>query len=74
MYVAQRAQAFVENGVSVPDPCSWRAGTDFYDFTVFESDLECGHVQNGQSSTHYLTMISTFTMISTCTYDTANGC
>jgi hypothetical protein len=53
MYVAQRAQTFVENGVGVPDLRSWHTGTDFLrdDFTVFESGLECGHVQNGQSFT-----------------------
>jgi hypothetical protein len=28
MYVAQRAQAFVGNGLGVPDLRSWRAGTD----------------------------------------------
>ena len=47
MYVAQMAQAFVENGVGVPDLRSWHTGIDFLrdDFTVFESDIECGHVQ-----------------------------
>ena len=38
MYVAQRAQAFVGNGVSVPDPRPWRSGTDLLrdDFTVLQ--------------------------------------
>ena len=47
MYVVQRAQAFVENGVGVPDLRSWHTGIDFLrdNFTVFESDIECGHVQ-----------------------------
>ena len=53
MYVAQRMQAFVGNGVSVPDPRPWHSGTDLLrdDFTVSESGLECDHVQNGQSFT-----------------------